>query len=184
MFRVIARLMLTVEIKTPAAPGDFNKTNIFSFNNFQRFGFCGEDAGYCYPIEGCILRGVEIDGGDLTVAEGGGGVNVDRGQLDGCAYICEENSLCGWYTYDKTSNQCFLKGTRGFLSNKTQTATIISGSTQSGGCTFNPREEGTAAASPNNPARRRRRRRCRFPYRRYGRRCIHYCQVPKYCIIQ
>jgi len=141
----------------------------------SRFGFCGEDAGYCYPIEGCILRGVEIEGGDLSAADGGGGVNVDRGQLDGCAYICEENSLCGWYTYDKSSNLCYLKGSRGFLSNKTQTATIISGSTQSSGCTFNPRVEGSPAAA--RPGGRRRRRRCRFPFRRYGNRCVHYCRL-------
>jgi len=141
----------------------------------SRFGFCGEDAGYCYPIEGCLLRGVEIDGGDLTSAEGGGGVNVERGQIDGCAFICEENSQCGWYTYDKSSNQCFLKGTRGFLSNGTQTGTIISGSTQSGGCVFNPREEGQPNRETTN--RRRPRQRCRYPYRRYGNRCLHYCQM-------
>ena len=178
---MIVRLTLIVEIKIHAVQGEGDVYLSLSFyDGFYRFGFCGEDEGYCYPIEGCILRGVEIDGGDLTVAEGGGGVNVERGQLDGCAFICEDNSLCGWYTYDKSSNQCFLKGTRGFLSNKTQTATIISGSTQSGGCVFNPREEGLPNSQPNNnrrPAGRRRRQRCRFPYRRYGNRCIHYCQV-------
>ena len=153
--------------------GNFQKKKKYTIF-FSRFGFCGEDAGYCYPIEGCILRGVEIEGGDLSAAEGGGGVDVERGQLDGCAYICEENSQCGWYTYDKSSNKCFLKGTRGYLSNGTQTATIISGSTQSGGCTFNPREED---AAKRQPARRRRRRRCQYPYQQYGNRCIHYCQV-------
>ena len=127
---------------------------------------------------------MEIEGGDLTAAEGGGGVDVEGGQLDGCAYICEENSLCGWYTYDKGANKCFLKGTRGFLSNKTDTANIISGATSEDGCTFNPREEGLpdTARQPGRPAarqpgRRRRRRRCQYPFMRRGRRCIHYCQV-------
>ena len=119
-----------------------------------RFGYCGEDAGYCYPVQGCVLRGVDIEGGDLSPAEGGGGVLVERGQLDGCAFACEENNLCGWYTYDKRSNKCYLKGTRGYLNNGTQTATIISGSTQSAGCVFTQREKafrGTSRGQPETP---------------------------------
>ena len=79
---MIVRLTLIVEIKIHAVQGEGDVYLLLSFyDGFYRFGFCGEDEGYCYPIEGCILRGVEIDGGDLTVAEGGGGVNVERGQL-------------------------------------------------------------------------------------------------------
>ena len=179
-FRVTARLTKTVGSRILAAPGHTQEFSLL-YLSLLRFGFCGEDGGYCYPLEGCILRGVEIDGGDLTAAEGGGGVDVERGQLDGCAYICEENSLCGWYTYDKTANKCYLKGTRGYLSNKTDTANIVSGATAEDGCTFNPREEGLPARADGRPAARRpgrrRRRRCQYPFVRRGRRCIHYCQV-------
>ena len=181
-YRVTVQQMPIVAIRTHAAQGSHDTLTGTPYHCLHyRFGFCGEDAGYCYPLEGCILRGVEIEGGDLTASEGGGGVDVERGQLDGCAYICEENSLCGWYTYDKSANKCFLKGSRGFLSNKTDTANIVSGATAADGCNFNPRVEGTADA-PGRPAarrpnRRRRRRRCRFPFVRRGRRCIHYCQV-------
>merc|ERR1719431_2335501 len=81
-----------------------------------------------------------------------------------------------------TANKCYLKGTRGYLSNKTDTANIVSGATAEDGCTFNPREEGLPARADGRPAasrpgRRRRRRRCRFPFVRRGRRCIHYCQA-------
>jgi len=122
----------------------------------SRYGFCGEDEGYCYPIDGCLLRGIEIQGGDLPRAEGGDGVTVDRGDLDGCAFICEENSRCKWYTYDKQSNLCYLKYARGYLVNATDSSRVISGSTETGGCVM----EGG----------------CQEPYRRAGSRCIHYCQ--------
>ena len=113
-----------------------------------RFGYCGEDAGYCYPVQGCLLRGVEIQGGDLTTEEGGGGVHIEKGELDGCAFLCEENVLCGWYTYDKRIHKCFLKGERGIFTNSSQTSSLVSGSTQSGGCIITPREEPRAQSGP------------------------------------
>ena len=62
--------------------------------SYSRFGYCGDEEGYCYARDGCELRGIRIRGGDLSRADGGGGVIVDKGDLDGCAYLCEENSRC------------------------------------------------------------------------------------------
>ena len=87
-------------------------------------------------------------------------MTVDRGDLDGCAFICEENSLCKWYTYDKQSNLCYLKYARGYLVNSTDSNPVISGSTQSDGCVY-------AGAIGG----------CQDPYSRVGSRCLHYCQV-------
>ena len=48
---------------------------------------------------------MDINGGDMSEEEGGGGVDVEKGDLDGCAYIYEENIRCGCFTYDKESNR-------------------------------------------------------------------------------
>ena len=42
-------------------------------------------------------------------------MSVDKGDLDGCSFLCEENSQCKWYTYDNENNQCYLKSSRGQL---------------------------------------------------------------------
>ena len=44
--------------------------------------------------------------------ESGGGVEVEKGDLDGCALLCEEKIRCGWFSYDKSSNLCYLKFAR------------------------------------------------------------------------
>ena len=93
----------------------------------------------------------------MSEEEGGGGVDVEKGDLDGCAYICEENIRCGWFTYDKESNRCYLKFARGYFRNVTGTRQVISGSTQSGGCVLD---------AP-----------CKEPYRKVGDRCVNYAEV-------
>ena len=123
----------------------------------SRYGFCGEDGGYCYPATGCLIRGKEILGGDLPEGEGGGGVVVDKGDLDGCAALCEDNRQCRWYTYQKKENVCYLKHAGGYVVNGTDPSQVISGSTMADGCEYDGG--------------------CQVPYRRAGHRCFHYCQV-------
>ena len=100
-----------------------------------------------------MLRGVRIEGGDLSPAEGGGGVHVNVGQLDGCAFSCEENVLCGWFTYDRRINKCYLKEKGGYFTNDTQTVSLISGSTKPSGCSLAQREE--RRRQPEREVRRR-----------------------------
>ena len=128
-----------------------------------RFGYCGAGAGYCEPVDGCVLQGMDIIGGDMEEEEGGGGVNVEKGDLDGCAFRCEEKIRCGWYSYDKGSNLCYLKFARGYFRNVTGTKDIISGSTQSGGCVLE---------AP-----------CKAPYTKVGDRCVNYAEVSTCLVI-
>ena len=125
-----------------------------------RFGYCGEGPGYCEPVDGCLLQGLDIIGGDMSKEEGGEGVSVEKGDLDGCAYVCEEKIRCGWYSYDKGSNLCYLKFARGYFRNVTGTKNVISGSTQSGGCVLD---------AP-----------CKAPYTKVGDRCVNYAEVDLY----
>ena len=67
----------------------------------SRYGFSEEDEGYCYHLEGCLLLGIETQVGYLRPPEGGGVVTVYVGDMDGFSLICEENSRCQWYTFDK-----------------------------------------------------------------------------------
>ena len=83
-----------------------------------------------------MLRGIRLRGGDLPSEEGGGGVSVDKGELDGCAFLCEQNSRGQYYTYDKQSNLCYLKYERGQLVNVTESSRFTSGSTLAGGCAY------------------------------------------------
>ena len=94
----------------------------------------------------------------MSEEEGGGGVDVEKGDVDGCAYICEETIGCGWYTYDKESNRCYLKHARGYFREVTS---LVSGSTQSGGCVLD---------AP-----------CKEPYRKNGDRCMKYAEVSLKC---
>ena len=94
----------------------------------------------------------------MSEEEGGGGVNVEKGDQDGCAYICEERDIrCRWYTYDKETNLCYLKYARGYFRNVTETRKVVSGSTKSGGCILD---------AP-----------CKEPYRKLGDRCLNYAEV-------
>ena len=108
----------------------FNKTLLYS----SRFGYCGQDEGYCYPRDGCLMRGIRLLGGDLPAPEGGGGVLVDIGELDGCAYLLEQNSRGQYFSYDPESNLCYLKAERGRLVNDTESSRYTSGSQLIGGC--------------------------------------------------
>eukprot|EP00090_Calanus_glacialis_P036395 TRINITY_DN62152_c0_g1_i1.p1 TRINITY_DN62152_c0_g1~~TRINITY_DN62152_c0_g1_i1.p1 ORF type:complete len:622 (+),score=103.65 TRINITY_DN62152_c0_g1_i1:196-1866(+) len=97
----------------------------------------------------------------MSKEEGGEGVSVEKGDLDGCAYVCEEKIRCGWYSYDKGSNLCYLKFARGYFRNVTGTKNVISGSTQSGGCVLD---------AP-----------CKAPYTKVGDRCVNYAEdVPQW----
>ena len=84
------------------------------------------------------MRGISLLGGDLPVPEGGGGVLVEVGELDGCAYMCEQNSRGQYFTYDQSTNLCYLKSERGRLVNRTEYERYTSGSPIAGGCVYGP----------------------------------------------
>ena len=88
------------------------------------------------------MRGIRLLGGDLPAPEGGGGVLVDIGELDGCAYLTEQNSRGQYFSYDPESNLCYVKSERGRLVNDTESSRYTSGSPLIDGCEYGPEDIG------------------------------------------
>ena len=91
------------------------------------------------------MRGIRLLGGDLPELDGGGGVLVPVGELDGCAFLTEENSLGQYYSYDPDTNLCYVKAERGRLVNDSKSSQYTSGSPLLGGCDYSAEDIGYPA---------------------------------------